>query len=75
MERLFQLLAVVLAGAAAYFLWAGQPNASFVTAVLGSVAFFLSIRFPMKKRNVAREAEREAMYNEAEDQRTESEER
>jgi hypothetical protein len=60
MERLFQLLAVVLAGVAAYFIFTGRPDAAFVTAVLGACAFFLAIRFPMKERNRIRRAEKEA---------------
>ena len=58
MERIFQALAALLALAAAYFLWAGQRDALFVSAILGSVAFFLSIRFQVKERNRIREAER-----------------
>ena len=56
MERLFQILAVALAGVAAYFLFSGRPDAAFVTAVLGVCAFFLAIRFPMKQRNRVRMA-------------------
>jgi len=59
-ENVFQILAVVLAGAAAYFLLAGNRDGAFVAAVLGSVAFFLSVRFQVKARNSVREAEREA---------------
>jgi hypothetical protein len=59
MERLFQFLAVGLAGVAAYFLVSGKPDAAFVTAVLGAVAFFLGIRFPMKERNRVLKTERE----------------
>ncbi len=59
MERLFQLLAVILAGVAAYFLWAGNYDGAFVSAVLGSVAFFLSVRFQVKERNRIRELERQ----------------
>ena len=57
MERFFQVAAVVLAGIAAYFLWAGNSDGAFVTAVLGAVAFFLSVRFQVKERNKIREAE------------------
>ena len=60
MERIFQIVAVILAGIAAYFLWAGNGDGAFVSAVLGCVAFFLSIRFQVKERNRQREAEREA---------------
>jgi len=57
-ERVFQAAAVALAGAAAYFLWNGNRDAGFIAAVLGSVAFFLSVRFQVKERNRVREAER-----------------
>ena len=58
-DTVFQILAVALGGAAAYFLWAGNKDGAFVSAVLGCVAFFLSIRFQVKARNSVREAERE----------------
>lgn len=57
-ERVFQILAVVLAGIAAYFLWVGNTDGAFVSAVLGCVAFFLNIRFQVKERNRQREAEK-----------------
>ncbi len=57
MVRLFQILAVVLAGAAAYFLWMGMKDRAFAAIVLGCVAFFLSIRSQVKARNDARKAE------------------
>lgn len=50
MERLFQITAVILIGVAAYFLWQGSTDGMFVAAVLGAVAFFLSIRFQVKER-------------------------
>jgi hypothetical protein len=59
MDRVFQVLAVILAGAAAYFLWAGNKDGAFVCAVLGCVSFFLSIRVQVKERNRIREEERE----------------
>jgi hypothetical protein len=59
MERIFQLIAVILAGIAAYFLWSGNNDGAFVSAVLGCVAFFLSIRFQVKERNRIREEERD----------------
>ncbi len=58
MERLFQILAVILAGVAAYFLWIGNNDGFFLSAVVGSVCFFLSIRFQVKERLKIREAER-----------------
>ena len=61
-DKMFQILAVVLGGTAAYFLWTGNKDGAFVSAVLGCVAFFLSVRFQVKARNAVREAEREAAY-------------
>ncbi len=58
MERLFQILAVILAGIAAYFLWNGNNDAGFVSVVCGAVSFFLSIRFQVKERLDQRAAER-----------------
>ena len=60
MDRIFQIVAVILAGIAAYFLWAGNNDGAFVSAVLGCVAFFLSIRFQVKERNRKREEERDS---------------
>ena len=59
MERIFQILAVILAGVAAYFLWTGNNDGAFVSVVLGCVAFFLSVRFQVKERNRVRELESE----------------
>jgi hypothetical protein len=58
MERFFQILAVILALVAAYFLWAGNRDAFFASAVFAAVSFFLSIRFQVKERNRIRDAER-----------------
>ena len=59
LERVFQIVAVILAVIAAYFLWTGNNDGAFVSAVLGCVSFFLSIRSQVKERNRAREAERD----------------
>lgn len=59
MTRSFQILAVVLIGVGAYFLWTGNTDGLFIAAVLGSVCFFLSIRFQVKERNDRRAAETE----------------
>jgi hypothetical protein len=56
-ERIFQILAVALAGVAAYFLWQGDTDKLFVAAVLGACSFFLSIRFQFKERMRQREAD------------------
>lgn len=58
MITVFQILAVILAGIAAYFLWRDNTDAMFVAAVLGAVSFFLSIRFQVKERLKQREDER-----------------
>ena len=65
-ERIFQIIAVILAGIAAYFLWSGNSDGAFVSAVLGCVSFFLSVRFQVKERNQAREAERMSSNDESE---------
>ena len=49
-ERIFQILAVILIGVAAFFLWKGNADGAFVAAVFGAVSFFLNIRFQAKKR-------------------------
>jgi len=50
MERIFQITAVILIGVAAFFLWKGDNDAMFVSAVVGAVCFFLSVRFQVKER-------------------------
>ena len=64
-DKIFQVAAVALAGAAAYFFWQGNRDAGFIAVVLGSVAFFLSVRFQVKERNRIREAERERSLTES----------
>ena len=49
-EKLFLSLAVLFGAVAAFFLWRWQTDAMFVTAVLGAVCFFLSIRMQVKQR-------------------------
>lgn len=68
MELFFKALAVILAGVAAYFLWQGNSDGGFVAAVLGAVAFFLSVRFQVKARNEAR-AEEEEMRRKGEEEK------
>lgn len=59
MEKFFQIAAVILGGIAAFFLWRDNGDGAFVAAVLGAVAFFLSIRFQVKGRLNQRELERQ----------------
>ena len=51
-------MAVILIGVAAFFLWKGNTDALFVSAVIGSVCFFLSVRFQVKARLEQRETKR-----------------
>jgi hypothetical protein len=55
MIRMFQILAVALAIAAAFFVWRGDLDTAFVIGVLAVCAFFLSIRFTYKSRVAGRE--------------------
>ncbi len=68
MERIFQVIAVLLAATAGYFYWAGNEDGLYISAVLGCVAFFFNVRTQVKKRNdeldAARDAEREPESNE-----------
>lgn len=59
MERFFQILAIVMAAAAGVLFWLGNSDGLFITAVLGAVCFFISIRFQVKGRNSRRAAEAE----------------
>lgn len=57
MILIFQVLAVILACFAVYFLWSDNGDAVFIVGVLAIVSFLLSIRFQVKVRMKAREAE------------------
>jgi len=58
MDRGFQIAAVILVGVAAYFLWVGNNDGAFVSAVVACVSFFLSVRSQIKERNKVRETEK-----------------
>ncbi|MBK8812236.1 MAG: hypothetical protein IPN69_16120 [Acidobacteria bacterium] len=64
MVLFFKILAVILAGVAAYFLLTGNRDGGFVAVVFGAVSFFLSVRFEVKARNEKREAKRLAVETE-----------
>ena len=73
MDRILQGVAVILVGLAAYFVWNGNNDGAFVSAVLGCVAFFLSIRARMKERTKQTEEETEraaAIDQTSEDERS-----
>lgn len=57
LESFFKILAVVFIAVASFFLWQGNKDGVFISAVLGAVCFFLSVRFEIVKRNKQREAE------------------
>ncbi len=57
MEKLFQILAVILIGVAAFFVWTGNTDGIFIAAVAGAVCFFLSIRFQIGERVKQRKKE------------------
>jgi len=50
MIRIFQIVAVILAGIAAYFLWMSNKDGVFVSIVLPACCIFLSFRFQAKAR-------------------------
>jgi len=50
MVQLFQILAVVLAGVAAFFFWQNNSDWAFAFGVLAICSFFLSIRYQYKAR-------------------------
>ena len=58
MVRILQILAVILVGIAAYFLWMENKDGVFVSAVLSACCLFLSIRFQAKARLDKHAAER-----------------
>lgn len=49
-ERLFQFFAAALIGSAVYSYLNGHMNRVFVATVVGSLCFFVSIRFQVKER-------------------------
>lgn len=53
----FKILSALLIGVAAFFLWRGNADGAFVSAVVGSVCFFISYRFQVKERMRQRENE------------------
>jgi hypothetical protein len=49
--RIFQIVAVVLAGSAVYFWWMDNFDYAFAGVVLAICSFFLSMRFRLKASN------------------------
>ncbi len=50
MERIFQIVAAILIGIAAYFFWQSNSDGAFVSGVFGAASFFLSFRFHIKEK-------------------------
>lgn len=73
-ERLFQVLAVILIGVAAFFLWQGDKDRTFVTAVFGAVSYFISLRFQVRERLRLRKEQEEAEERRRQELEIESEE-
>lgn len=57
------MLAVVFIGIAAFFLWRGNYDALFISAVVGAVCFFLSYRFQVGERIKQRATEKQMATN------------
>lgn len=57
MDNVFRILAAILGGIAAYFLWKGNGDAAFIAAIAGAVSFFLRIRVQVKSRLSERDRE------------------
>lgn len=60
MIKIFQILAVILAGCAAFFWWRENNDAAFAAGVCAAASFFLSMRFQMKARVQKADAEKKA---------------
>ncbi len=58
-ERIWIILAAVMAAVAGAFVWWNNMSAAFVTATLGAVAWFLSYRAQIRARLAATEADLE----------------
>lgn len=59
MAKIFQILAVVLIGIAAYFLWADNQDWAFACFVFGVCSYFFGMRFQLKARIAERRAAEE----------------
>lgn len=68
MIRVFQILAVVLVGTAAFFLWRGDTDMTFASIVIAACAYFLSLRFQMKPRVAELERQRYLANEETDDE-------
>ena len=72
MERILQILAAAFLIAAAYLLWRGVTDWSFVCGVLAACSFFVSMRFQIKARIPERAGAQTEDYGDDEQGATES---
>ncbi|MGH9820863.1 MAG: hypothetical protein ACRD43_11895 [Pyrinomonadaceae bacterium] len=56
MVKIFQIMAVILLGVAAFFLWKQNSDWAFASGVLAACSFFLSLRSQMKAGVIERQA-------------------
>ena len=56
MDRIFQILAVILGGIAAYFLWSDNFDWAFAFVVFAVCSYFIGMRFQIKARLEERKA-------------------
>lgn len=66
LELLFKILVVVFVAIAAFFLWQGNQEALFVSAVLAAVSFFLNVRFQFAERKKQRQTENQLIDEDGE---------
>lgn len=57
--RIFQILAAILAGVAVFFWWRDDMDWAFASGVFAAASYFMGMRFQMKARVNAADAERE----------------
>lgn len=62
MEKVFKAAVVVFVAAAAAFFYFGNIDGVFISLVLASLSFFLTVRVQVKERLAEREREREAEF-------------
>jgi hypothetical protein len=65
MVRIFQILAVILAGVAVFFWWKENTDWAFASGVFAASSYLLSLRFQMKERVIAADAESKAAIDES----------
>ena len=59
MTLVFQIIAAVLVGSAAFFLWQDNSDWALAAFAVGVCSYFLGMRFQIKKRLAERDTESE----------------